>query len=92
MPPEYDSDIAHYRQERIAFIQKKLKEKLPENQKKNYSKALELYQKEILPGPKGKYHITYIQDGELCDINHIRPGPYLVEVSMIELVLLSLFC
>lgn len=92
MSPKNDSDIADYRQERIDFMQRKLKEKLSEKTKENYSKALELYQKEILPGPKGKNHITYIQDGKLCDINHIRPGPYLTEVSITEIVILSHFC
>lgn len=92
MPPINDSDIVHYRQERIEFLQKKLRGNITEKDKENYAKALELYQKGILPGPKGKYHFTYIQDGKVCDLDDLRPGPYLTEVRITEIIILSLFC
>jgi hypothetical protein len=97
-----DPNTDLYVKERIAFFEKKLRETVTgtdeekEKQKQNrenYETALELYKNNKLPGIEGMYHLTFIQDGKIRDLDQLHGNsPYLTEVSVAEIVVLSLFC
>ena len=87
------ADISLYINKRIAFFKEKLNERIApgdtekQKQKENYRKALELYENGELPGPKGIYHFTYIQDGKVCDIEDLHPfSPHWLEVRIAEVL------
>jgi hypothetical protein len=66
--------------------------KIPEKQKENIRTAISLYQKKALPGPRGIYHFTYIQDSKVCSIQEIDlTSPHWSEVSNTDIVVLCLF-
>jgi hypothetical protein len=69
-----------------------LETKIPEKQKENIRTAIGLYQRKGLPGPRGIYHFTYIQDGKVCSLQETDlSSPHWSEVSITDIVVLCLF-
>lgn len=59
-----EEELEKLRQERIAFLTKELG-KISSDGRENIEKAIELYRQKKLPGPKGRVHITYFEEGKI---------------------------
>jgi hypothetical protein len=67
----FATDLSEYRQHRLSDLGKALHTETSEEQKDNIRAAINLYEKKELPGPRGKYHFIYIQDGQICSIKDL---------------------
>lgn len=59
-----EQELEKLRQERITFLTKELGKVSPDA-RENIEKAIELYHMKKLPGPEGRFHITYFQKGKI---------------------------
>jgi hypothetical protein len=77
--------LEDYVKERLEELPKMLDdEETEEGQKPNIRKAIEMYKNTELPGPKGIFHASYIQDGQPTTLDKIHGNsPYWREVSII---------
>jgi hypothetical protein len=89
-----DPTVEAFRAERIEHHTKKINDpNVSEEKKLNYRAARDAWRDKKLPLTGGIYKWAYFQHGKMCEYKELNlgAGPYLREVSITAIMVLSLF-